>query len=188
MPLQVVFDLDDSDLKHFQLIMQQASEAAASARPEDIIAGAEERLQGVSDVRVPKFIGERLDSLRTLIDMAKDHEWGLPAEDVRRVLNALAYFCEPEDLIPDSIPGLGYLDDAIMVELAVRELSPEIEAYRDFCEFRASERTRRGVKAKTTDLTREDWLSDRRERLQKRMRFRRRKRDDSDSGSTFRLF
>jgi uncharacterized membrane protein YkvA (DUF1232 family) len=54
------------------------------------------------------------------------------------VLCALVYFCDPEDLIPDSIPGLGYLDDAIMIELVFRELRHEIEAYDDFVQWRAS--------------------------------------------------
>jgi uncharacterized membrane protein YkvA (DUF1232 family) len=79
------------------------------------------------------------------------------------VLNALAYFTEPDDLIPDHIPGLGFLDDAIMVELVVRELEHEIEAYRDFCDFRESH----------TASGRDDWLTERREELQTRMRQRR---------------
>ena len=32
---------------------------------------------------------------------------------IESILGALVYFCDPEDLIPDNIPGLGYLDDAI---------------------------------------------------------------------------
>jgi uncharacterized membrane protein YkvA (DUF1232 family) len=190
MGLTVVFELGDADLKHFQLIMQEASRAAASAAPEDIVGAADEMLANVSKMdNVPQFIDQRLSSLRDLIAMVQDAEWRLPEDDARRVLNALAYFSEPEDLIPDKIPGLGYLDDAIMIELAVRELQPELEAYRDFCEFRDKESTRRGVKAKTTDVTREDWLADRREKLQARMRRRRRRdREGSDSGSRFRLF
>jgi len=78
-------------------------------------------------------------------------------------LNALAYFTEPDDLIPDHIPGLGFLDDAIMVELVVRELEHEIEAYRDFCEFREQH----------SATSRNDWLIERREELQQRMRSRR---------------
>ncbi len=173
MTLRVVFDLDEEDLKHFRLIMQQASDAAANEPPEAIVAAAEGLLASVAQAKAPHFINIRLQKLQNLIDMVKDHEWGLPDEDAARVLNALAYFCEPEDLIPDSIPGLGYLDDAIMIELAVRELAPEIDAYRDFCEFRESSAGRRGVKAKTTDITREDWLHDRRQRLQDRMHRRR---------------
>lgn len=179
MDLKVVFELDDSDLKHFRLIMDQASEAAARARPEDIVAAAEDLVHRIGDAQVPRFIQTRLDSLKDLIRMLKDVEWGLPEDDARRVLNVLAYFCEPEDLIPDTMPGLGYLDDAIMIELAVRELEPEIAAYRDFCEFRESEITRRGVKVKTTDITRDDWLADRREK------FRNEKNEESDR---FQLF
>ena len=187
MGLKVVFDLSDADLKHFQLIMQDASQAASRAAPEDIVAAAEDLLQEVDPERVPAFIRERLEGLRCLITMITDVDWGLPDADRKRVLNALAYFCEPEDLIPDSIPGLGYLDDAIMIELAMRELAPEIEAYRDFCEFRSVETTRRGVKARTTDITREDWLADRRDKLQSRMRRRRRK-AGAEGETRFRLF
>lgn len=188
MGLRVVFDLDDDDLKHFQLIMQEASRAAREARPEDIVAAAQELLDGVEGKRVPNFIRERLQGLESLIRMITDIDWGLPEADKRRVLNALAYFCEPEDLIPDSIPGLGYLDDAIMIELAMRELSPEIEAYRDFCEFRETASTTRGLKAKTTDVTREEWLADRREKLQSRMFRRRSRKSGASEDGGFRLF
>jgi uncharacterized membrane protein YkvA (DUF1232 family) len=63
-------------------------------------------------------------------------KWKLPEPDRARVVNSLAYFCEPDDLIPDDVPGLGFLDDAIMVELVVRELRHEIDAYQDFCSYR----------------------------------------------------
>ena len=55
------------------------------------------------------------------------------------MLNVLAYFVDPDDLIPDRIPGLGYLDDAIMVELVLQELHHELDAYDKFCEFHAGE-------------------------------------------------
>ncbi len=38
---------------------------------------------------------------------------------------------------------LGFLDDAIMVELCVRDLKHEIEAYRDFRAWRDDEASRR---------------------------------------------
>jgi hypothetical protein len=48
------------------------------------------------------------------------------------------YFAEPVDLIPDQVPGVGFLDDAIMVELVVQEIRPELDAYADFCRYRES--------------------------------------------------
>ena len=123
--------------------------------------------------QVPGFIKERLDKLRLMIEMLADHEWRLPQQETTRVLNALAYFAEPEDLIPDHIPAIGFLDDAIMIELVVRELRHELEAYEDFCRFRQSRAPKRGVKPRKPEVTREDWLANRRQELQERMRRRR---------------
>lgn len=174
MGLRVSFDLDDDDLRHFRLIMREARKASAKLAPEEIVAGAEALLSQLRDAHVPQFINERLDKLNIMIRMLKDHEWRLPVTESNRVLNALAYFSEPEDLIPDHIPGVGFLDDAIMIELVVRELKHEIEAYRDFCDFRAQHRPKRGIKQKASDVTRDQWLEKRREELQARMRRRKR--------------
>jgi uncharacterized membrane protein YkvA (DUF1232 family) len=168
MGLRVSFELDDHDLKHFRLIMREARKAVSRLAPEDIVAAAEAQLSDIRDTSAPGFILERIQKLRLMIRMLTDLEWRLPHEEASRVLNALAYFTEPEDLIPDHIPGVGFLDDAIMIELVVRELKHEIEAYQDFCDFRdRGDGRRRAI--------RDQWLEKRREELQSRMR-RRRKR------------
>jgi uncharacterized membrane protein YkvA (DUF1232 family) len=146
--------------------------------PEDIVAAADQLLNDIGSSSTPGFIKDRMDKLRLMIHMLSDIEWRLPHEDATRVLNALAYFTEPDDLIPDQIPGLGFLDDAIMVELVVRELKHEIEAFQDFCEFRDRSAAHRGRKAKA-----------KRDELQSRMR-RRRERSRAANGHSpdLRLF
>ena len=179
MTLRVSFELDDNDLKHFRLIMREARKAAARIPPEDIVAAAEDLLQDISATSTPGFIQDRIAKLRLLIRMMSDLDWRLPHQEAMRVLNALAYFTEPDDLIPDNIPGLGFLDDAIMVELVVRELRHEIEAYRDFCDARNQSQTPNGRNVVTQ---RDAWLNDRREKLQSRMRRRRERSQQSGSG------
>lgn len=187
--MRVTFELQEDDLKHFRLIMMEARKAAIRFSPEEIVEGARDLLARVDGAQVPAFIRERLDALSTMIDMLIDHEWRLPEQDSARVLNALAYFCEPEDLIPDHIPALGLLDDAIMIELVVRELRHEIDAYTDFCAYRATHAPNRGVKAHSGDLTREKWLDERRKALQSRMRRRRARKDKGSAARPpFRLF
>lgn len=173
MTMQIAFDLDEQDLKHFELIMREARKAAANAPPEIIVDGARRLLEQTRRSRVPAFILQRLNRLELMIRMLSDHEWRLPEQDAVHVLNALAYFCDPEDLIPDHIPGLGFLDDAIMIELVERELRHEIEAYEDFCAFRARQPERRSVKVRNKAVTRDEWLANRRSELQSRMRARR---------------
>ena len=184
MGLRVTFELDEDDLRHFRLIMRQARTAAERTAPEDIVAAAEELLGNIGTTGVPAFISERLHKLRMLIAMLSDIEWRLPQRESDRVLSALAYFAEPEDLIPDDIPGLGYLDDAIMIELICRELKHEIEAYQDFCDYRGRIRRESGRKSR---VSREDWLENRRNELQSRMRRRKRKERTGKSGSRIRL-
>lgn len=171
MSIRISFDLGDKDLDHFRMIMRQAAKNAENLSEADIIGAAEGLLKDVDEAKVPDFITERLLKLRVMTAMLTDSEWQLPAEETRRVLSALAYFSEPEDLIPDHIPGLGFLDDAIMVELVVRELKHEIEAYEDFCDFRSREETKRND---DDEVTREQWLEGRRAELHSRMRRRRR--------------
>ncbi len=185
MSLRVSFELEESDLEHFRLIMRAARQAAARLAPEEIVAGARNLLEKIEASGAPNFIAARLEKLRLMIEMLSDVDWRLPHDDANRVLNALAYFTEGEDLIPDDIPGLGYLDDAIMIELVVRELSHEVDAYQDFCDFRERERVNNSTNA---GVSREDWLANRRKELQSRMR-RRRKLSDRAGGKTgLRLF
>jgi uncharacterized membrane protein YkvA (DUF1232 family) len=170
--LRISFELDENDLKHFRLIMQEARQAASQLPPEEIVAAAEALLADVEESTAPGFVVNRLRNLKMMISMLSDIEWRLPHQEATRVLNALAYFAEPEDLIPDHIPGLGFLDDAIMIELVLRELKHEIEAYRDFCGYRERLHQEQGHAAR---VSREGWLDERRKELQVRMR-RRRKR------------
>ena len=171
MPLRITFELSDSDLNHFREVMKAAKAAATQTDSRKITDAARSLLDEVKYSNAPEFIIERLDRLDSLINMVHDKGWALPEAEKTRVLNALAYFSDPDDLIADEIPGLGFLDDAIMIELVVRELKNEIDAYHDFCVYRTAEGTRQGKTAE--DLERGDWLEQRRKKLQARMRRRR---------------
>jgi uncharacterized membrane protein YkvA (DUF1232 family) len=113
-----------------------------------ILSGARHLARQTRTLALPAFVTERLRDLDTLTRMIEDADWKLEGRDRRRVLDALAYFADPSDLVPDQIPGLGFLDDAIMVELVLQELRPEVDAYTEFCAFRAEEQARAGMDPK----------------------------------------
>ena len=183
MPLDITFTLSDQDLEHFQNVVNKAKSAmAATGSSEQIEAAARQLIADAKSTDLPEFIGERLSKLEVVINMIGDEEWQLSDEERNRVLGALVYFCDPEDLIPDHIPGLGFLDDAIYVELIIRELKAEIDAFEEFCEFRAAEEKRRAAAGMDAHVEREEWLADKRATLQSKMRKRRKARLSGGSG------
>jgi uncharacterized membrane protein YkvA (DUF1232 family) len=174
MPLDITFTLSDQDLGHFQNIVDKAKSAMQEEHnAEAIEAAAKQLIADAKKGELPDFISDRLSKLEVIINMIGDTEWQLSEEDRGRVLGALVYFCDPEDLIPDHIPGLGFLDDAIYVELVIRELKAEIDSYEEFCTFRAAEETRRKSKGEDPHVEREQWLADKRAALHAKMRKRR---------------
>ena len=55
---------------------------------------------------------------------------GAPKRTVVAAAAALLYVLNPFDLIPDFIPGLGYVDDAAVVMLVIRSIRADIDDYR----------------------------------------------------------
>lgn len=167
MPLAINFELSDRDLELFKEAMHAASAKAGAKPASEILAGAGALLKEAGAKKLPDFIAERLERLDALVAMVQDEGWALPEEDRQRVISALAYFANPDDMIPDHIPLLGYFDDAIAIELCDRELSHELDAYGEFCVFRQGEADRRGMEP--ASVGRADWLKSRRDELQERM-------------------
>ena len=171
MPLTLTFELSDRDLDHFNQALAAARAQAGQKNADEIIAAASRLLGGADKIEVPDFVGQRLERLDALIAMLRDDGWNLPEEDRERVLSALVYFADPSDVIPDNIPVLGFLDDAIAIEMCVRDLHHELDAYDEFCEYRQAEADRRGPDPAT--VGRADWLQSRRDELVDRMHRRR---------------
>lgn len=171
MSITLNFELNDRDLEHFQAAMAKAAKAAAGKSDQEIIDSASKLLVDAQQGTLPDFIAQRLVRLDDLIAMARDEAWALAGEDRQRVLAALAYFSDPDDVIPDQVPVLGFLDDAIMIELSVRELQHELDAYDEFCDFRQHQAERRGLQPDKVGRT--EWLDSRREELVERMHRRR---------------
>jgi uncharacterized membrane protein YkvA (DUF1232 family) len=145
MPIQITLELSDADLAYFGRAMKEAQARTRGRDEAMILAGARQVARQAIGSTLPDFVQQRLRELDMLTRMLEDSDWELAGAHRKRVLEALAYFADPSDLVPDQIPGLGLLDDAIMIELVAQELRPELEAYDQFCAFRDEERAKAGI-------------------------------------------
>ena len=180
MPFRVTFDLEDKDLRYFRTQMKEAQKVASKLSDDEVLASAADMVEQIKTTKVPMFVAVRVAKLTSLIEMVRDEEWSLADKERANVLAALAYFADPQDMIPDSIPVLGFIDDAIMIELLTSELRPEIDAYGDFCHYRKEEKSRN----RNANVTREQFLEVKRKELHSLMRRRRSSRSRAPSGRT----
>jgi uncharacterized membrane protein YkvA (DUF1232 family) len=173
MPFKLTIELSDRDLRHFRRELKKTRESVRIADDEEILGAAADLVQTMRSTDLPDFVTERLQQLETLLAMANDEDWPLDDDERSPVLAGMAYLCDPEDLIPDDIPGIGMLDDAVMIELVFRELRHELEAYEDFRAYRES-LTKKSVLRKASDEV-AGKIARRRNQLLARMRRRRQK-------------
>jgi len=173
MSLRISIELSPKDVKHMRDAMRKARHTVRDADDDDILEAARALLLDLKSRKVPNYVRERTDRLAAMIGMMEDQEWPLTRGERERMLAVLVYFSDPEDIIPDDIPGIGLLDDAIMIELAFRDMRHEIEAYQDFCEFRRKYDS--GFRLRRDPATRARKLGDRRDQLRERIARRREK-------------
>lgn len=171
MSFLINIELSDRDLEHFMAARKKAEQSADKYTDVQVIEAAGKLLEEALKTEVPDFIAQRLSVLTDLIAMLQDEGWALPTDDRARVIGSLIYFVDEGDMIPDNVPVLGFLDDAIMIELCTRDLKHELDAYRDFCDYREREANRRDLDPAT--IGRADFLEGRRDELIDRMHTRR---------------
>ena len=80
-----------------------------------------------------KKVGEKLSRIPLLVDMAKSYfkkEYKeIPKGVLIAIISALFYFVLPTDVIPDFLPGLGYVDDVAVVATCVNLIDYDIKKY-----------------------------------------------------------
>jgi len=168
MTLKISFELSDRDLNFFRKALKQSREAVRDAEESEIIDAVKDVLNEIrQNEPLPDFVAKRIPQLESFISMLTDDEWQLPEADRERLLATFVYFADPEDILADDIPVIGYLDDVIIIELVVRELHHVRVAYDDFCQYRDEFDRKQG--RNLDPVIRRDRIDRRRQQLHQRM-------------------
>lgn len=134
--MRITIELEAADIERFTRALTRSRHVAQEVDEADILDAAKQALDSLPIASAPSYVRKRIGGVQRLIAMLEDEAWALPAPRRLDVLEALVYFSDPEDLIPDDIEVIGLLDDAIMLELLLRRLAPVLRAYADFCRYR----------------------------------------------------
>ncbi|MBQ6570190.1 MAG: DUF1232 domain-containing protein [Clostridia bacterium] len=84
-------------------------------------------------MKVIPIVGERLADIPVLASLVihyfKREYTDLPIGTIIAVVSALIYFVSPLDIMPDILPGLGYVDDAAVVAACWNLVKSDVEEY-----------------------------------------------------------
>ncbi len=99
---------------------------------EDFVQRLERKLKAVP------YIGERIAWIPTLISLVRSYvkkEYTkIPFASIISILAALIYFVSPIDLLPDFIPGIGYIDDVAVLMLVMHMVKDDVDEYKEWKE------------------------------------------------------
>lgn len=130
--MRITFELEPADIERFHEALERAEQRVACADECDIVDAARHSLATLPIDGAPGYIRRRMQEVARLVEMLEDEAWALPKAERAEVLKLLAYFSDPEDLIPDDVAVIGLLDDAIMLELLLRKIRHVVQAWDDF--------------------------------------------------------
>lgn len=119
-----------------ELFDQYSSEAEELISNEDEMERFLQKLE--KKMQTIPLAGKSLAYVPMMISMLrmymKKEYTEIPAASVISIVVALIYFLSPVDLIPDVIPGVGYVDDAVVVAACLSLVRTDIEDYRTWRE------------------------------------------------------
>ena len=81
-----------------------------------------------------KVLAKYFNDLCEILELLRDRVTGAyketPWRTIAALTGALIYVLSPIDLILDFIPGIGFLDDALVIGLAIKLAQPDLKKYR----------------------------------------------------------
>jgi hypothetical protein len=152
------YELPPAGLEKFNAALRALSEEAPSLTLDQFATAAQRALDRYPDGQEPAFVTSRMLALTRLEALVADPGW--EADDLLRshLRTVQAYIAASDDLIPDGLPVVGRLDDAVLIDVALQLLRDDLAEYEDYCRFRQIAADFADIPIAETGLTRGQWL------------------------------
>ena len=151
------FQLTAAAVDRFNALLARLGRQAAPLDCDRLVTAARELRDGASGSSEPVCIVQRMKRLEAAAKMLHDNQWE-PVDDAGDAAAMVIHYAKGQyQLLPNTLPKVGHLDEAIAVEAAWPSMQDEVAAFLDFCRIRAVEASLRGCEVGSFRFTRNDW-------------------------------
>lgn len=154
------YPLHRDGLDRFNHVLAGLGQAALDC--DQLATASRDLAQHPDSGRFPAAIEQRMRRATTIGLMLADPSWQAANDAVAPAHLVMSYVLSNQDLIPDDLPLIGRLDDAIVIDAAWPQLADEVGCYLDYYRVREIEAGLRGCDVRQFDFSRADWEQARR--------------------------
>ena len=122
MNISKIFELTDEDKAKYQLMIDKIDLSKSS----EVINTLNSKLDSLIDSKKLNSIEtELIKNVSVLLNIYQTYP-DLTDSIKRRIIFAISYFCNSDDDIPDIVPEIGYLDDAVVARWVIESIGKEL--------------------------------------------------------------
>lgn len=152
------YEIEPVRMQYFNEALYAISPESPPLNEDQIVTAGRRLLARHTEHGRSAFIASRLAAMTRLEGLVADDDW-TPTTGLPESLGVLQRYRDSDDnLLPATLPVIGDLDDAVLVDVVLQRYRDELADYEDFCRFRDVAAAFAGVPVDETGLTREHWL------------------------------
>ena len=122
MNISKIFELTDEDKAKYQLMIDKIDLSKSS----EVINTLNSKLDSLIDSkRLNSIETDLIKNVSVLLNIYQTYP-DLTDSIKRRIIFAISYFCNSDDDIPDVVPQIGYLDDAVVARWVVDSIGNDL--------------------------------------------------------------
>ena len=133
-------EIGEAELTRFNDLLLRFDLHRLPLARDQLASAARELADDTDGSRAAPCIHQRMRRAGAIDRMLRDAGWRTAEVLVAPARLLVRYVREDGDLIPDALPRVGRLDDAILVDAAWTSLAGEVRNYLDYCRLRQLER------------------------------------------------
>ena len=122
MNISKIFELTDEDKAKYQIIIDKIDLSKSS----EVINTLNSKLDSLIDSKILNSIEtDLIKNVSVLLNIYQTYP-NLTDSIRKRIIFAISYFCDSNDDIPDIVPQIGYLDDAVVAKWVVDSVGKDL--------------------------------------------------------------